>query len=136
MASNFPAGHASTVIAGQLPGGSPLHWSPFPVQSNGLNNTLRLYALSPVFVIAPETNADGSYNVVSGSAIVPSGVNVGDRFRLIFLTDARNATPSDIATYNTFAQHQAGADDARRRHQPYAHQFKIVGSTSQANSAR
>ncbi len=67
-------------------------------------------------------------SVADNWALKPSGIGVGGRFRLLFLTAARNANASDIATYNSFAQTQAAGGHAAI--QSYSSQFKAVGSTS------
>ena len=48
--------------------------------------------------------------VYSDWGLIPSGIGGGDQFRLIFLSSTeRNATFSDIDTYNTFVQNAAAA---------------------------
>ena len=66
----------------------------------------------------------------SGWALTPSGLAVGTKFRLLFVTSTtRDATATDIATYNTFVQtaakggHSAISDSC-------GNLFKVVGSTS------
>jgi len=63
-------------------------------------------------------------------ALTPSGLSDGDKFRLLFVTSTgRDASATDIATYNTFVQtrakagHSAITDDI-------GDQFTVVGSTS------
>ena len=95
-------------------------------------NSHRLYALSPVFVVdeaPPTANPDGSYTVPQDWALIPSGVEPGDRFRLMVLTSTkRDASSADIADYNTHVQNAvAGGHDKIRR---YSAQFRVVGSTS------
>ncbi len=75
-------------------------------------------------------NADGSYPVPDNWALKPSGLGVGAKFRLLFVTSTqRDATATDIATYNTYVQtrakagHSAIADSC-------GNLFKVVGSTS------
>ena len=58
----------------------------------------------------------------------PAGIDPAERFRLIFLTSTkRNATSSDIETYNTFVQNAAAAGHANI--QDHASRFKVVGCT-------
>ena len=80
----------------------------------------RLYGLSDVFEVrAIEVPADWS--------LVPSGLNPGDRFRLMFLTTSRNATPTDIDVYNKWVQDRAaGGHDSIRE---YAGAFNLLGCT-------
>ena len=60
--------------------------------------------------------------------LIPSGLNVGHPFRLIFGTSTkRNATPTDIETYNTFVQNAAAAGHADI--QAYSSLFRVLGST-------
>ncbi len=69
-------------------------------------------------------------SVSSDWALTPSGLSDGDKFRLLFITSTeRDASATDIATYNTFVQtrakagHSAITDDI-------GDQFTVVGSTS------
>ena len=67
-------------------------------------------------------------------SLKPAGIGPGERFRLIFLTSTkRNATSSNIETYNTFVQNQAAAGHANI--QDHSSRFKVVGCT-QAVDAR
>ena len=46
--------------------------------------------------------------VAHGAPIVPAGLNPGDEYHLVFVTDAtRDATSTDIAVYNSFVQGEA-----------------------------
>ena len=59
----------------------------------------------------------------------PAGLSAGDRFRLLFVTSTtRDATATDIATYNSFVQTAAAAGHTAI--QPYSSQFRVLGSTS------
>ena len=88
--------------------------------STSNSGTKKLYGLSDVFEVeAIEVPADWS--------LVPSGLNPGDRFRLMFLTTSRNATPTDIDVYNTWVQDRAaGGHDSIRE---YAGAFYLLGCT-------
>ena len=88
--------------------------------STNNNGTKKLYGLSDVFEVeAIEVPADWS--------LVPSGLNPGDRFRLMFLTTSRNATPTDIDVYNEWVQDRAaGGHDSIRE---YAGAFYLLGCT-------
>ena len=74
------------------------------------------------------TNRFGPNKVFTGSALIPEGLGVGDRFRLLFLTSTtRDARSSDIDDYNAFVQAAAaGGDDAIR---DYSASFLAVAST-------
>ena len=62
-------------------------------------------------------------------ALTPTGLEVGDRFRLLFVSSGtRNAESADIGVYNTFVQNQAQGGDANLG--PIAGQFKALISTS------
>ena len=56
---------------------------------------------------------DGCYVVSADWGLIPTGLGAGDRFRLVFLSSTiRNATPTDIADYNTWIQNVAAAGHA------------------------
>ena len=77
----------------------------------------------------PTANADGSYTVPENWALTPTGLNPGDKFRLLFQTSTRrDATSTDIAVYDTYVQGLAAAGHAAI--QPYSSLFKVVGSTA------
>ena len=56
-------------------------------------------------------------NITVGDSLIPSGLNVGDSFHLVFVTSTKTQVHSlistDIAYYNAFVQ--AAADGAVRR---------------------
>ena len=63
------------------------------------------------------------------SPLVPEGLEVGDRFRLLFLTSTkRDAISPDIETYNAFVQAAAGM--GRRDIRAYRTGFLAVASTA------
>ena len=67
--------------------------------------------------------------VPSNWSLVPQGLGVGDRFRLIFATSGkRDATSTDIGDYNTFVQNAADAGHAGI--QQHSSGFRVVGSTA------
>ena len=97
--------------------------------SSGTNaadsSTLPLYGLSGVFTVVapppPEVPADWS--------LVPSGLVVGDEFRLLFVSSTgRDASSESIDTYNTWIQSLAAAGHADI--QDYSSTFTVVGSTA------
>ena len=66
--------------------------------------------------------------VFPDSALIPEGLGVGDRFRLLFLTSTtRDATSSDIHDYNAFVQAAAAGGDAAI--QEFSDGFLAVAST-------
>ncbi len=79
-------------------------------------------------------NTDGSYTVPFGWALKPTGLAAGTKFRLLFLTStSRDATATDIATYNTFVQTAAKAGHSAIS-DSCGNKFKVVGSTSSVDA--
>ena len=94
-----------------------------PISGNNVANTdlLPLYGLSGVFQV-------GAIEVPADWSLVPSGLQEGDQFRLLFISSAhRSASPSEIATYNTWIQ--ARAANGHTDIQDYSSSFRAVGST-------
>ena len=72
--------------------------------------------------------------VLAGWSLTPTGLAVGDQFRLLFLSSTkRDAAATDIATYNTFIQTRAAAGHTDI--QAYSAGFRVVGCTA-ATDAR
>ncbi|MCY4257846.1 MAG: hypothetical protein OXE04_06090, partial [bacterium] len=73
---------------------------PGTLQADAITNVAewaRVAAGVPVAV----AQSDGTYAVPADWGLIPSGVNVGDRFRLLFVSSTkRAATSSDIADYD------------------------------------
>ena len=66
-------------------------------------------------------------------SLIPSGLDAGDRFRLIFISSTtRDGSSTDIADYNTFVQNAtaAGHPDI----QGHSPTFRVVGSTTDVNA--
>ena len=81
-------------------------------------------------VACSTANADGSYDVPFDWALKPSGLAAGTKFRLLFATSTRrNASATDIATYNTYVQTRAKAGHSAIS-DSCGNLFKVVGSTS------
>ena len=73
-------------------------------------------------------NIPATVEVPADWDLIPSGVDTGGRFRLLFVTlNRRDATSSDIAAYNSFVRNAAanGHDDI----QDYSDHFAALGST-------
>ena len=71
--------------------------------------------------------------VLMGSDAVPASLNVGDEFRLLFVTSGeRDPASSDIADYNAFVQ--AAAAEGRAGIQAYSLQFRVLGSTADVSA--
>ena len=91
--------------------------------------TLRYYALSPVFraPARPPRELIGTTEVRPGWSLTPDGLEVGDRFRLLFVTstgaDGRNRGPD---YYTGFVQERAAAGHANIRF--HASGFRPVAS--------
>ena len=86
--------------------------------------------ISPVFVVSA---ADAEVTVPANWALTPTGLNPGDKFRLLFQTSTRrDATPTDIAVYDTYVQNLAAAGHTAI--QRYSSQFKVVGSTASVDA--
>ena len=65
--------------------------------------------------------------------LIPTGLTVGDSFRLLFLSSTkRNASSSSIGDYNTFVQDRAAAGHADI--QAYSDGFKVVGCTASTDA--
>ncbi len=119
----------SVVASGDKDGSDPVE-----AQTTAKSTSLPLYGVSPVFRRPLKATAAGAYVVPHDWALKPSGLNPGDEFRLMFVTaDTRDATATDIGTYDSFVQasavgsHSGGAHKAVRS---YASLFSAVGSTS------
>ena len=81
-----------------------------------------------------ECTGGGPYEVPHDWALKPSGLSAGDSFRLLFVTSAkRNASATDIATYNTFVQTRAKAGHSAIT-DTCGDEFKVLGSTSAVNA--
>ena len=101
-----------------------------PISSNSVSlrtSSRPVYGLSEIYqVVAREVPADWS--------LIPTGLVVGDQFRLLFLSSTKqDATLSDIADYNAFVQNRAAAGHPDI--QAHNSGFRVVGCT-QAVHAR
>ena len=88
-----------------------------------------LLAAGLVCAAAPAA-AQQTAEVPQNWSLNPSGLGVGDKFRLIFLTSGsgrRNAKSTDIADYNAFVQGRA--KNGHRAIREFASKFRVVGST-------
>ena len=100
-----------------------------PLSSNTITpktGTLPFYGLSPIFTVAQA-------GLTSDSGLIPSGLGVGDTFRLVFISSTtRDASSSSIDDYNTFIQARAAAGHADI--QPHSSLFRAVGCTNSTNA--
>ena len=88
------------------------------------SSTLPLYGLSGVFtVVAPPPT-----EVPSTWSLIPSGLGVGDEFRLLFVSSTtRTPQATGIGTYNTYVQNRAAAGHTDIR--DFSSTFAAVGCT-------
>ena len=78
-------------------------------------------------------NVDNVVVVPDDWALIPSGVQPGGKFRLLFITTSfLPATSGDIATYDAHVRSRAAAGHTAIR--PYAQQFRAVGSTASVSA--
>ena len=90
------------------------------------------YGYSPVFKIE-DTTAPSEVTVAPDWALIPSGISAGGKFRLLFVTSMqRDASATDIATYNTFVQNRAAAGHTAIR--AHSAEFRVVGSTASVDA--
>ncbi len=79
------------------------------------------------------TNNSIVVTVPSDWSLKPTGLAVGAKFRLLFLSSTkRDGSSSDIATYNTFVQGRAAAGHADIR--TYSTGFRAVGCTADTDA--
>ena len=117
--------------------------SPFPLSSatrpsmfalRWTNTGLSLTAGTPVAVtLTAEAEESAETTVPADWGLIPSGLGVGDRFRLVFLSSTtRDGSSSDIADYNTFVQDLAANGHADI--QSHSSTFRVVGSTADVDA--
>ena len=76
---------------------------------------------------------EAEYGVDANWALKPSGIDRGEKFRLLFVTSTkRDATSTDIGDYNRFVQGRAAAGHAAI--QEYGAGFRALGSTQTVNA--
>ena len=79
-------------------------------------------------LVAARQNAADT-EVPANWSLIPSGLDVGGRFRLIFISSTtRNGSFKNIADYNTFVQNATAAGHADV--QDHSSTFRVVGSTT------
>ncbi len=108
--------HGSATNVG---GGADPHETGSPPQTDRFSLTIR--------------NVDNVVVVPDDWALIPSGIQPGGRFRLLFITtNMIPATSGDIATYDAHVRARAAAGHTAI--QPYAQQFRAVGSTASVSA--
>ncbi len=86
-----------------------------------------------LFFIIPIRNVENVVVVPDDWALIPSGVQPGGKFRLLFITTSfLPATSGDIATYDAHVRARAAAGHTAIR--PYAQKFRVVGSTASVSA--
>ena len=89
----------------------------------------------PVDDAAAQTPAVEVVDVPHDWALIPDGVEVGDEFRLVFVTQQRrNARSSNIADYDSFVRTSAAGSSAHAALRAYSQHFKALGSTSSVHA--
>ena len=89
--------------------------------------------LTSVATAAVTAATTGPTEVPNNWSLKPTGLAAGDQFRLLFLSSTkRNATATDIATYNTFIQTLAAAGHTDIR--TYSAGFRAVGCTADTDA--
>ena len=87
--------------------------------------------------VEPKPNpecTDSTHEVGPGWALTPSGVNDGDKFRLLFVTSTRrDARSTNIDDYNAFVRTRAKAGHAGIT-DGCGDEFRVVGSTPTSNA--
>ena len=112
----------STNVRTGQPNNSDTDAGPISSNSRSIQTANRpVYGLSEIYqVVANEVPADWS--------LIPTGLVVGDQFRLLFLSSTKqNATLSNIADYNAFVQNRAAAGHPDI--QAHSSGFRVVGCT-------
>ena len=100
-------------------GGADPHTTGSPPQTARFSLTIR--------------NVDNVVVVPDDWALIPSGVQPGGKFRLLFITtNFIPATSGDIATYDAHVRARAAAGHTAIR--PYAQKFRVVGSTASVSA--
>ena len=122
-------------------------WTDGPQDETGTSATITgLDAVSEYQVQVLATNDEGdspwsasgagstqAEPVPANWGLIPSGLDGGDRFRLVFITSGtRDGSSTDIADYNTFVQEAAAAGHADIR--DYSSTFRVVGSTADVDA--
>ncbi len=100
-------------------GGADPHTTGSPPQTARFSLTIR--------------NVENVVVVPDDWALIPSGVQPGGKFRLLFITTSfLPATSGDIATYDAHVRARAAAGHTAIR--PYAQKFRVVGSTASVSA--
>ncbi len=92
------------------------------------------YRNSLTFIIKGEFQSANKKIIPNDWPLKPSGIGIGEKFRLMFMTSTRqNAKSSNINDYNTIVQNDAAVGHSSIRQ--FSSEFRVLASTS-AISAR
>ena len=90
--------------------------------------------LFSAFVALSAAPAYAQTDVPSNWPLIPSGLNAGDEFRLLFMgRNPRNADSTDIAVYDAYVQGRIAAN-GHTEIKAYSSHFKVLGSTATVNA--
>ena len=119
LASNAEFDGPTHGSATNVGGGADPHTSGSPSQTDRFSLTI--------------SNVENVVVVPDDWALIPSGVQPGGKFRLLFITTSfLPATSGDIATYDAHVRARAAAGHTAIR--PYAQKFRVVGSTASVSA--
>ncbi len=119
LASNAEFDGSTHGSATNVGGGADPHATGSPVQTDRFS--LSILDVDNVVVVPDDW------------ALIPSGVQPGGKFRLLFVTtNFIPATSGDIATYDAHVRGRAAAGHTAIR--PYAQRFRAVGSTASVSA--
>ena len=100
---------------------------------DGSHSGLTVFTSEATHTILDDDTPAPEISVAPDWALTPSGLTAGNKFRLLFVTSTgRNASATDIATYNTYVQNRAAAGHTDI--QTHSAQFTVVGSTSSVDA--
>ena len=93
-------------------------------------STTQPYTVTVMREVPPLTETE----VPGGWSLEPSGLTIGDKFRLLVVTSGtRDATATDMATYNTFVQSDVSGN-GHADIQSLSSNFRVLGCTSILNA--
>ena len=95
--------------------------------------TVTVKRAAPSAPAPPTTDSNRVVYVPNNWSLKPAGIDPGVRFRLIFLSSTkRDATSTDIETYNTFVQDLAANGHANI--EDHSSRFRVVGCTASTDA--
>ena len=95
--------------------------------------TVTVKRAAPSAPAPPTADSNRVVYVPNNWSLKPAGIDPGERFRLIFLSSTkRDATSTDIETYNTFVQDLAANGHANI--EDHSSRFRVVGCTASTDA--